>query len=403
MPMNLFTYLQKRGRKIQGSLQKQLFNFTLHPQTIANRIPILEAAERALQNSTLYESDDAYMASADPVIQQGYQLRQQIFNQFFQRHAKTCQERFLIHVPEAQFSPAGFSLFTNLAESLQFLGIPTEILGWHDDFSKKLAAFEPTIFLTSEHTSYTERIDWALLEQYKQEKRLRIGITAPLTENDLAINEPKLAWSRSHGVDFFISFRDSIYAQTHPVYLALKREGFDIIFIPFGANVLHYYPVAGFTKDLDYALLASRKREHLQFLRPITHHFPGFIDGPGWHHVQNFSLKRERDRYIYARTKIGLNIHLQEQRLYSYELNERTYQLAACGVPQLIDRPLLLERIFGEGTCFIADHPKDYYELFQYLIEDPNIAQTAALKAQQLVFQQHTTFHRADQLLDQLH
>ncbi len=69
MPMNLFTYLQKRGRKIQGSLQKQLFNFTLHPQTIANRVSILEAAERALQNSTLYEADDAYRASTDPVVQ----------------------------------------------------------------------------------------------------------------------------------------------------------------------------------------------------------------------------------------------------------------------------------------------------------------------------------------------
>ena len=130
--------------------------------------------------------------------------------------------------------------------------------------------------------------------------------------------------------------------------------------------------------------------------------YPGFLDGPGWKQVKSFSFKRERDRYIYARAKVGLNIHLPEQINWACELNERTYQLAACGVPQLIDHPMLLNKIFGHASFFIADSAKEYEEIFNALMSNPQMGVDKALCAQREVFAAHTTLHRAKSLIDQL-
>jgi spore maturation protein CgeB len=118
--------------------------------------------------------------------------------------------------------------------------------------------------------------------------------------------------------------------------------------------------------------------------------------------VKHFQFNRERDRYIYARAKVGLKVHLPEQIDWACELNERTYQLAACGVPQLIDHPMLLNTIFGSNSFFIAETPAQYDELFDELMRNPSLGLEKALYAQREVFASHTTFHRAKSLIDQL-
>ena len=51
---------------------------------------------------------------------------------------------------------------------------------------------------------------------------------------------------------------------------------------------------------------------------------------------------------------------------------------------------------------FSADNPKQYFELFQELMNNPILGQTAATLAQQEVFTTHTTFHRASHFIEQL-
>jgi spore maturation protein CgeB len=175
-----------------------------------------------------------------------------------------------------------------------------------------------------------------------------------------------------------------------------------MLYLPFGANILHYYPVAGFERDLPYVLMATRKSEHATYMKSIARKYPGFIDGPGWRHVRNFGFNRDRDRYIYARAQVGLNVHLPEQIEWACELNERTYQLAACGVPQLIDHPKLLDKIFGADTTFVADDPREYAELFELMQRDPRERERRALLSQSLIMKSETTFHRADAFTNQL-
>jgi hypothetical protein len=256
--------------------------------------------------------------------------------------------------------------------------------------------------LTSDHESYLSRIDWGEVTKYKNITSLKVGLTASLEEYDNTPLKGRLNWAKQHGVDFFYSFRDEAYVSSRKEYKGFSSAGYKILYLPFGANVLHYYPVAGFERDIDYVLIATRKREHTDYLKEIVTKYAGFIDGPGWNHTQKFQFNRERDRYIYARAKVGLNVHLPEQLEVACEVNERTYQLVACGVPQLVDHPKLIDKIFEKDLMLVANTPEEYTSYFIEMMRNPVWTQEKALKAQQEIFGKHTTFHRAESFVKQL-
>jgi len=393
---------QRRKLKFRNSWDKLEFNLFLHPQTRRGHDAVLEGAERALAQSAQHESAAACGASPDPLVRQGWQLKQQVETQFRNCYAGQGRERMLIQVPDPAYSPAGYSLFTNLAESLQFIGVPTRILEWHEAVAPVLQSFAPTVLLSSDHHSYLERLDWDALATYRSRTPLRIGLTASLEVYGNTPLGQRLAWARAHSVDFFYTFRDAGYVRARADYQPFFDGAWPILNLPFGANILHYYPVAGFARDLDYVLLATRKSEHMPYMKRIARAHAGFIDGPGWRHVQNFRFKRARDRYLYARARVGLNVHLPEQLEWACEVNERTYQLAACGVPQLLDHPLLIDTLYSRDAVFVADSPAHYSRLFEELMHAPERAQSAALLAQRETFARHTTFHRALAFMQEL-
>jgi hypothetical protein len=68
--------------------------------------------------------------------------------------------------------------------------------------------------------------------------------------------------------------------------------------------------------------------------------------------VQNFTFNTDRDRYLYSRPRVGINLHIKNQAGNASELNKRIYMLAACGVPQLIDNAMLLTSRFSPGFFY---------------------------------------------------
>lgn len=392
----------KQKERLQRSWDKFVFGLALQRETVARHDQVLAEAEAALARREQHESEAACLASPDPVVRQGWVLKQQVEAEFRNLHAGHTDERILIHVPGAIHSPAGYSLFTNLAESLEFIGVPTRMLEWNANTGAVLEEFRPTVLLSSDDEAYRSRIDWAAIARYKQAQRLRVGLTASLEEYGNSPLLGRLAWARQNGVDFYYTFRDEDYVRTRPGYRPFFDAGYPMLYLPFGANILHYYPVAGFERDLDYVIMATRKAEHMSYMKGIVGRYTGFIDGPGWKHVHNFRFDRERDRYIYARAKVGLNVHLPEQLNWACEVNERTYQLAACGVPQLLDYPKLITKIFSNQEIFVARHPTEYRKLFDCIRLNPDVALDRALNAQRTVFLKHTTFHRANSILAQL-
>jgi hypothetical protein len=398
----LASLAKKRKTKFQRSIEKHQFDWFFNRVTLLEHDRVLSRAELALQNAAEHEDLDVRLNAPDPVVRQGARLKRDLEEQFQNCLVGISEERILIQIPEAGFSPAGYSLFSNLMESLNYIGVPARALGWSENTEYACNQFKPTVILTSDHPEYLQRIDWSAIEKYKSSHVLRVGLTAALEDYDSTPLLPRIAWAKQHKIDFYYSYRDSDYVHNRKEYQPFFDAGFRILFIPFGANILHYYPVAGFERDLNYVLIASRKRQHIAYLKNIARHYLGFIDGPGWKQVKQFRFKRERDRYIYARAKVGLNVHLPEQIDWACELNERTYQLAACGVPQLIDHPKLLNSVFGEKSFFIAETVKQYDSLFNELMHNTQMGIEKALHAQQEVFAAHTTLHRARALIDQL-
>lgn len=392
----------RRKEKSRRSWDKLLFNLFLRRETVVQHDQVLVTAETALAHRANHERDEVCLASPDPVVQQGWALKQQVEGEFKGLYAGKTDERILIQVPPPAYSPAGYSLFTNLAESLAFIGVPTQILDWDINTQPALESFRPTVLLSSDHESYLARIDWAAIARYKQSTRLRVGLTASLEEYENTPLVPRLQWAATHDIDFYYTFRDEGYVTTRAGYRPFFESGYKMVYLPFGANILHYYPVAGFERDLDFVIMATRKSEHMSYMKDIARRHSGFIDGPGWRHVHDFRFNRERDRYIYARAKVGLNVHLPEQIDWPCEVNERTYQLAACGVPQLVDHPMLIDTLFSRDALYVADTPVEYFQMFAEIMAQPERAVARALQAQKEVFARHTTFHRADSFVRQL-
>jgi len=382
------------------------FERDMNPSTRAHSLCIRTEAEARLADKTLYESEDAYRTSTDPVVVQGHALKLKAEREFKNKLASTENIRILVHIPSEAISPGGYSLFTNFAESFAYLGIPTRILGWDEKINQALDEFKPTILITTDHTLWLEKIDWKQIEEYKKQNTLRVGLSAMLEEHGTGPLRQRLKWARENKISFFYSFRDPGYINSRPEYQPYKDAGFPILHIPFGANILHYYPVPGFKRDLNYSFLASvnttKGERYAAYMLPIMKKYSGYLDGPGWKHIPSFSFNRDRDRYIYARTKVGLNIHLEEQIIWANEVNERTYQLAACGVPQVIDNAKLLPNLFAPDTLFVARNPAEYQKHFMSIIKDPSLGEKHALAAQKEVFEKYTTFHRAEGFIEQL-
>jgi hypothetical protein len=343
---------------------------------------------------------------ADERTCEGIALCEDVKRKFAGKYAQASEGlRILIHLPPLERSPGGHSLFRNLAESLQYIGIPTRCATWADPLTEILGEFRPSVLLTSDSPEYLGRIDWRAFSAYRSGQRCRLGLTASIQEYGNTPLPGRLQWAAEHGVDFYYSFRAPGYFRERPAYRPFFEEGFQILSVEFGANPLLYYPIAGIKRDLDYVFLASsnydKRARYYEYLSGILAAHPGFINGPGWRHSRTLASAQVH-RFLYARARVGLNLHIYDSIDWPSELNERTYILAACGVPQVVDSAQLLSARFSAGSFFIGTNPREYRQLFDEVLASPDLASQRAALAQREVFSRHTTFHRAESLVHQL-
>jgi hypothetical protein len=382
------------------------FEHSINAQTKSGRKAVLDWAEEKVAEKGRLESREAYAASKDPVVIQGFELKQKAEKSFKGKRAGETSLRILVHVPDQKVSPGHYSLFSNFIESFEFIGISARAIGPNESAEKVFSEFKPTIFLSIDHPNYLRDIDWPAVDAFKKQHGLHIGLVAYLEgeDGDTPLL-PRLAWGKEHGVGFYYSFKDPDFLRTDAAYKPFHDQGSAILTIPFGANPLHYYPVPNIEKDIDYIFLGSiswKKGLHADFARKIVSRAPGFIDGFGWKHAPDFRFNRDRDRYIYARGKTGFNFHIPDQISHPSEVNERTHQLAACGIPQITDRPMLLSKLYSADAMFVADDEHGFRSHFKRIIDDPEYGRKKALIAQREAFEKHTTFHRADDFAKQL-
>ena len=386
-----------------GAWQFRRFERSINSDTWRIHDSVLRWAEECVAQADICEAPEKYEASEDPLVRQGYRLAQEVRRGYFNKHASSQGIRVLVHLPEARISAGGHSVFSNLAQSLQFLGIPVLALGGGRPTGDVLAEFRPTILLISDYRPFLALVDWAAVKSYRSRNKLLLGLTASLEAYGNTPLPPRLSWAREHGVDFYFTFRSQNYVTARREYTPFFDMGYRILSFEFGVNPLVYYPVPGVARDLNFVFLASSNRDKLpryvRFLGELLGKYPGIIDGPGWPRINNYAFNSSRDRYLYARARVGINLHLEEQIEWACELNERTYMLAACGTPQLVDNPKLLHEYFSRDALFVASSPREYLDIFEGLVANPCSGVEAALKAQQEVFAKYTTFHRADRFV----
>ncbi len=379
------------------------FESSIKSQTWLNREASLDWAENCLKNKEIYESESDFNNSNDPIVRQGYELKKKAEKEFKNKLSGKINERVLIQIIDWKTSPAGYSLFTNIKESLNFIGVPADELAWNENISVALERFKPTIFLLGDHSVYLSRIDWSVIKKYKEKNTLKVGLTASLEEYGNTPLAGRLEWAKENNIDFYYTFREESYIKARKEYKPFFEKGYSIFSIPFGANPLIHYPLPNIKKTLDYVFIASvnktKAQRYLKFMNYITKKYNGFIDGPGWKKTSDFSFNRNRDRYIYAKSKVGLNIHLEEQIEWANETSERTYQLAMCGVPQVTDHAKVFDILFKKDSLFIADTAKEYRDKFESILKNPELTQKHALQAQKEVFEKYTTFHRAEKFV----
>jgi hypothetical protein len=323
----------------------------------------------------------------------------EILNHFDLKYAG-CDLKILIHLPSQLLSPGGHSVFINIFETLTFMGVRTELLNWDDDFETKFTEFKPTIFISSDDKNYIDRINWLFIKNYKKDNKLKVGLTASIEEYGNTPLKNRISWSLDNEIDFYYSFRAKEYTDSRKEYEPFFKNGFQFCNIEFGANLLRFYPVYNPSKKIDYIFFGStnfaKQKRYLDFFTPILKSkYIGLIWGPGWPWAQ-IDIPLENQKYFYSKSKIALNLHLTEQIEWPCEINERTYILAACKIPQLLDNPALLKYRFNEDSYFSASNPNSYLELMNFMMYNSNEVESRTERMYQEVLTKHTTFHRME-------
>jgi hypothetical protein len=383
---------------------------SVHPDTWRGQDAVYDwlDAQRARAEA---ENEADFRVCPDPVVRYGRQWRNEVLARFRNNHAvRAARLRVLLFVPAYEATAAGYSLFTNLAAGFDLLGLPTAC--WHqgEPLAPYLESFAPTVLLANDAevydpSDYLTYCDWDAIRQYRRRRSLAVGLVASPYPKAASVWPERLAHARRLGVNFFYCFQaPGFSARRHRVY---REHGFPVLSLEFGANPLVYYPVPGVERDLDYVFLGSAHFEkwgqYARFFGPIVSKRTGVIAGPGWGPAARLRVEESLHRYLYARAKMGLNLHVPFQLDDASELNERTYNLAACGVPQLIDVPRLLPERFRAESVFVGATPAEYAEQYLRILNEPEEARQRALRALEDVLARHTIFHRAEAFVAELH
>ena len=104
------------------------FNKKVNNKTWKNYEKILVWAEKCRQVAEISECEKAFEDSIDPIVISGKRLLQKVNNEFYKKFVNLNKIRILIHVPSCTISPAGFSIFDNLVQNFNFLGIKAKAL-----------------------------------------------------------------------------------------------------------------------------------------------------------------------------------------------------------------------------------------------------------------------------------
>lgn len=115
-------------------------------------------------------------------------------------------------------------------------------------------------------------------------------------------------------------------------------------------------------------------------------------------------ISEEESVKIYNASRINLNLHssLKTETLVSHGdfVNPRTFELAAMGAFQLVDKRRLLPELFAGDELACFDSEAELYEKIDYFLTHPEERAQFCRRARERVLAEHTYARRMQQLLD---
>lgn len=199
---------------------------------------------------------------------------------------------------------------------------------------------------------------------------------------------------------------------------ALKRAGArHVHYLPMAANPAVHRPLEmtdperrEFGADVSFVGAGYQNRRTL-LPRWLSKDWTFKLWGNEWEGAQNLASVIQRGgaridtqtcMKVFNATEINLNLHscggddLDSQADF---VNPRTFELAACGAFQLVDRRSLMGDLFTDGELAQFDRADEVPSLIRRWLSDPEGRKAMAQAAQARVLRDHTYRHRMQDLL----
>ncbi|WP_432736319.1 CgeB family protein [Maridesulfovibrio sp. FT414] len=217
------------------------------------------------------------------------------------------------------------------------------------------------------------------------------------------------------------------FAPFYDVFAVIQKEPFiselnkigvnNVLYLPLAAQPDFHRPIELNTGDArkyggDVSFMGAGYPNRRMAFRKLIHH--GLkIWGSEWdgdHVLEPYvqlngrRVSSEECVKIFNGSKINLNLHssIHADQLVSGGdfINPRTFELAACGAFQLVDRRTLMEDAFTEGELAHFDSLEDLDHKIRYFLANPEERQAYASRGRERVLRDHTYTVRMQSLID---
>jgi len=388
---HLFNSIAKVSVKVQSRLTSQLFRWELGRS--------FHQSQNKPQFCSKYPVE-----YADPkIITQGRSFRQKVLEEYSGKYS-TSGYRVLFHLP---LNGVGKIWFEDLCQCLRHVGIASLIVPRDAvDFKEQWNSFQPNVFISMDSPEVLKTLDLNFILDYKK-KRKCLRLFTPITTS----NFPQCGLSsedywrldlaqRGQSVDAYFSMMALEFFSEF--WREWVQAGFKYQTLPNGCNPFRTYPVEG-RKEWDYFVVTAFSHERAKIMRrfmsPIMERYYGEWAGGGWgfgignidpHHLPGY----------YARARIMPAPLLSFLTRYPAEITERSFSASACGAFLITNWTPVTARFYAPDELVCVKNETEFDEVFEYYIDRPNERNQIALKGLRRTFNEHTYFHRIDNLLD---
>ena len=326
--------------------------------------------------------------------------------------------KILWHAPTSRSFYADYFINISYKAAFERAGHEFRFLSPEDRFKEVFESFQPDIFVTNTHDAYYRGIDFDVLA------KARAGGTKAF------VMAEAMEYDKDYGLSKFPEkveriregkFGDVYFAYVEPERMRSFEEatGYEYNCVPLAADITTHYPVSPdprYASDCVYVgnFLPNKKAKFERILYPLRKTCRLRIEGTNWTLADKLHSRLARafpfiprqmkfpieaEKLIYSSSKIGLNIHEEQQGNESLDVNERTFKVPACGCMELSDWNKCILRYFSKDEVIVTENEKDWFEKIRYYLDNDEERKKIAAKGLARVKKEHTYDHRVKKLL----